>query len=178
MIRITILFLCISCAIAFPSWFHNYVKEHKKQYSVQQMNVAFSVLKPKYEHIQNNQGSLLLRLHRNSDRKRKINRRLHEMKKRASPTSFQDEKKKKLNMPLEFDWKHTRKKTSANSINIILGCCVLQAASWLCGPRRYVLLSNFVFNAFCGFIERRRGLLVLSKTSFLSIYKDLFTGFS
>ena len=48
------------------------------------------------------------------------------------------------------------RKRSANSINIMLGCCVLQAASWLCGPRRYVLFSNCVFNAFCGFIERRR----------------------
>lgn len=105
MIRIAILFLCISCALAFPSWFHDYVKEHKKQYSVEQMDVAFSVLKPKYDYIQKNNGNLHLRLHKNSDKKRKINRRLHEMKKRASPTSFQDEKKKKLNMPLEFDWR-------------------------------------------------------------------------
>ena len=92
MIRILILFLCFMFAFAYPPWFHKYIEEHDKKYTVEEMIKAYSILKPKYDHIQKNKGGLHLRLHKNSDTIRKTSRRLHEMKKRSQTTP--DVKKK------------------------------------------------------------------------------------
>ena len=100
--------LCIAYTMAYPQWFNDYIKEHDKKYTVEQMKKAFTILKPKYDHIQMHDGDLRLRLHKNSDKKRKTNRRLHEMKERANPIRSYfawNKKKKKLNMPLTFDWR-------------------------------------------------------------------------
>ena len=104
MLRIFISLLCITYTMAYPIWFHSYMSEHNKQYTVEQMKDAYNILQPKYTHIQSNKGDLHLRLHKNSDKIRKTNRRLHEMKKRAVPTPT-NKKKKILNMPLTFDWR-------------------------------------------------------------------------
>ena len=103
MIRILILFLCFMFAFAYPPWFHKYIEEHDKKYTVEEMIKAYSILKPKYDHIQKNKGGLHLRLHKNSDTIRKTSRRLHEMKKRSQTTP--DVKKKILGLPLKFDWR-------------------------------------------------------------------------
>lgn len=103
MIRLLILFMCVVSSLAYPSWFHKYMKEHDKKYTVEQMQDAFNILKPKYDHIQKYSGDLHLRLHKNSDKVRKTSRRLHEMKKRAQSTGKL--KKKTLGLPLTFDWR-------------------------------------------------------------------------
>jgi len=103
MIRILILLVCVMTTFAYPNWFNNYIVEHKKQYTSEEMERAFNVLKPKYDYIKKNTGGLHLRLHENSDKNRKISRRLHEMKKRADTSP--DLKKKTLALPLRFDWR-------------------------------------------------------------------------
>lgn len=103
MIRILILLACVMTTFAYPTWFHKYIKEHDKKYTEKEMQIAFNILKPKYDHIQKNTGALHLRLHKNSDKNRKTSRRLHEMKKRSQSTP--NLKKKTLGLPLRFDWR-------------------------------------------------------------------------
>ena len=68
---------------AYPSWFTQYMETYDKKYSAKQMADAFNILLPKYEHIKKNvDGGLHLRLHKDSDKERKISRRLHLMKKK------------------------------------------------------------------------------------------------
>lgn len=105
MFRVVLLLISFTMTFAFPSWFHKYMKEHNKKYRVDEMHKAFKILKPKYDHIQRSNGDLHLRLHKNSDRERKIGRHLYQMKKRAAPPDVSVKKKKLLSMPLEFDWR-------------------------------------------------------------------------
>lgn len=106
MIRIIILFFCIISSFAYPTWFEQYIEKFDKTYNEHQMQIAFNILKPKYEHIQKHKNNfgLHLRLHKDSDKERKISRRLHDMKKRSNPTGI-SKKKTMLGLPLSFDWR-------------------------------------------------------------------------
>lgn len=130
MIRIFLLFLCvyniiIKATFAYPSWFHHYVEEHDKKYTDEEMQVAFNILKPKYDHIRKNTGDLHLRLHKNSDQNRKSGRRLHELIKRSKSTPRQ--KKKTLNLPLTFDWRVHGSVTDVEAQGACGGCYCFSA---------------------------------------------------
>lgn len=109
----------------YPTWFKNYIKEHKKKYNEQQMKEAFHILQPKYHHIQKTSGDLHLRLHKNSDTNRKSSRRLHEMKSRAKQTI--PLKKKTLGLPLEFDWRRHGTVTAVEEQGECGGCYCFSA---------------------------------------------------
>lgn len=106
MIRILILFFYIISTFAYPTWFENYMENYDKTYTPKEMEDAFHILKPKYEHIQKHKNTvgLHLRLHHDSDKKKNISRRLHDIKKRSKTTNI-SKKKTTLGLPLNFDWR-------------------------------------------------------------------------
>ena len=76
MFRLLLLLVCIVSVGAYPKWFFDYMKTHNKKYTQLERRLAFQVLKPKYEHIQQHTGGLKLQLFEYSDKRFKKGRKL------------------------------------------------------------------------------------------------------
>lgn len=105
MIRYVVLLLFIYlpcvCCVEYPNWFHKYIQEHRKQYTSDEMESVYRILKPKHDHIIRHKGGLKLRLHSFSDThlKRKLKMRKNEQNRGRNL------KKKRLVIPSHFDWR-------------------------------------------------------------------------
>lgn len=92
-----LLLLLLPCVYAYPTWFHEYMKEHDKQYT--DLDTMFRHLKPKMDSIINTKD-LNMKLHAFSDKTYKKN--IHINKKKSFTQSHT---KHHLGLPLEFDWR-------------------------------------------------------------------------
>ena len=72
-----LLLLLLPCVYAYPTWFHEYIKEHDKEYT--DLDTMFRHLKPKMDSIINTKD-LTMKLHAFSDKTYKKNNRINKKK--------------------------------------------------------------------------------------------------
>jgi C1A family cysteine protease len=97
--RITIILLFITRALAFPKWFNEFANTHNKIYSEEQATKAYEILKPKHEHI-GKHSNLELSLHEFADTQR-------HRRKLSYKRSIQSEHigNHHLGLPKSYDWR-------------------------------------------------------------------------
>lgn len=92
-----LLLIFLPCVMAYPTWFHNYIDDHKKQYK--DLQFMYNHLKPKMDSIKAT-VDLGMKLYSFSDKTNKKNLRINRTKSRIVQHT-----KHHLGLPLEFDWR-------------------------------------------------------------------------
>lgn len=123
--KIVRVFFLIHFAAAYPSWFHDYIQEHSKKYTLSEAARAFDILRPKYAHILSHSG-LDLKLHGFSDQKRHKRRLDYTKSVRQIPSETL-----RLGLPLSFDWREKGHVTDPLAQGVCAGCYAFAAVTSL-----------------------------------------------